>query len=131
MCIFWDYHLTSTILYKLYFSLFTGHMLGVAASWVVQVSIDLYRFFRSIFRSNDEDSDVDTTEQVRILGQKVALTSIRCSSSLVFASIGAGIGATLVRPSLGQWIGKIVNTCKKIITSCLNCVRLIHNNLTY
>ncbi|KAL5080013.1 hypothetical protein RYX36_008434 [Vicia faba] len=84
---------------------FRGHMLGVAASWVVQVGIDLYRFFRSIFRSNDEVSDVDTTEQVRILGQKIALTSIRCSSSLVFASIGAGIGATLVRPSLGQWIG--------------------------
>lgn len=95
-------------------------MLGVAASWVVQVGIDLYRFFRSIFRSNDEDSDVDTTEQVRILRQKVALTSIRCSSSLVFASIGAGIGATLVRPSLGQWIGKIVNsTYTKIITSII------------
>ncbi|CAI8594519.1 unnamed protein product [Vicia faba] len=84
---------------------FRGHMLGVTASWVVQVGIDLYRFFRSIFRSNDEVSDVDTTEQVQILGQKIALTSIRCSSSLVFASIGAGIGATLVRPSLGQWIG--------------------------
>ncbi|KAK2419610.1 hypothetical protein QL285_030449 [Trifolium repens] len=84
---------------------FRGHMLGVAASWVVQVSIEVYRFFRSIFKSNDEDKEVDTPEQVRLLGQKIALTSIRCSSSLVFASIGAGIGATLIRPSLGQWIG--------------------------
>ncbi|AES74402.1 hypothetical protein MtrunA17_Chr6g0449901 [Medicago truncatula] len=89
---------------------FRGHMLGVAASWVVQVGMELYRFFRSIFSANDEDSNVDTTKQdttkqVQLLGQKVALTSIRCSSSLVFASIGAGIGATLVRPSLGQWIG--------------------------
>jgi hypothetical protein len=89
-------------------SLCTGHMLGVAASWVVQVSIEVYRFFRSIFKSNDEDKEVDTPEQVRLLGQKIALTSIRCSSSLVFASIGAGIGATLIRPSLGQWIGKII-----------------------
>nr|AFK41184.1 unknown [Medicago truncatula] len=89
---------------------FRGHMLGVAASWVVQVGMELYRFFRSIFNANDEDSNVDTTKQdttkqVQLLGQKVALTSIRCGSSLVFASIGAGIGATLVRPSLGQWIG--------------------------
>ncbi|GAU16229.1 hypothetical protein TSUD_298620 [Trifolium subterraneum] len=84
---------------------FRGHMLGVAASWVVQVSIEFYRFFKSIFKSNDEDKEVDTPEQVRLLGQKIALTSIRCSSSLVFASIGAGIGATLIRPSLGQWIG--------------------------
>ncbi|CAJ2665352.1 uncharacterized protein LOC123906613 [Trifolium pratense] len=84
---------------------FRGHMLGVAASWVVQVSIEVYRFFRSVFKSNDKDKEVDTPEQVRLLGQKIALTSIRCSSSLVFASIGAGIGATLIRPSLGQWIG--------------------------
>lgn len=89
---------------------FRGHMLGVAASWVVQVGMELYRFFRSIFNAKDEDSNVDTTKQdttkkVQLLGQKVALTSIRCGSSLVFASIGAGIGATLVRPSLGQWIG--------------------------
>ncbi|CAJ2665351.1 unnamed protein product [Trifolium pratense] len=80
-------------------------MLGVAASWVVQVSIEVYRFFISVFKSNDEDKEVDTPEQVRLLGQKIALTSIRCSSSLVFASIGAGIGATLILPSLGQWIG--------------------------
>ncbi|XP_004489251.1 uncharacterized protein [Cicer arietinum] len=84
---------------------FRGHMLGVAASWFVQVGIELYRFFSSMFKSKDEDSDVDTTEQARLLGQKITLTSIRCSSSLIFASIGAGIGATLFRPSLGQWIG--------------------------
>ena len=114
-------------------SLCTGHMLGVAASWAVQVGIELYRFFRSIFNANDEDSNVDTTKQdttkqVQLLGQKVALTSIRCGSSLVFASIGAGIGATLVRPSLGQWIGKIIhNTYIKLLLQslCLNCVSLI------
>lgn len=93
-------------------------MLGVAASWLVQVGIDLYRFFKSVFKSKDEDGDldVDKTEQVGILGQKIVIVTIRCTSSLIFASIGAGIGATLVRPSLGQWIGKIVkNTCRKII----------------
>ncbi|KAJ1399772.1 hypothetical protein SESBI_30075 [Sesbania bispinosa] len=84
---------------------FRGHMLGVAASWLVQVGIELYRFFTSVFKSKDEDSDVDETKQVGLLGQKIAITTIRCTSSLIFASIGAGIGAILFRPSLGQWIG--------------------------
>jgi len=114
-------------------SLCTGHMLGVTASWVVQVGMELYRFFRSIFNANVEDSNVgatkqDTTKKVQLLGQKVALTSIRCGSSLVFASIGAGIGATLVRPSLGQWIGKIINNIyRKLLLQSLflNCVSLI------
>lgn len=82
---------------------FRGHLLGVLASWIVQVGIDVYRFFRSIFTAR-EDS-VDTRAQVRILGTKVYGATVRCGSSLVFASIGAGIGVTLFRPSTGQWIG--------------------------
>ncbi|KAH0699400.1 hypothetical protein KY290_014223 [Solanum tuberosum] len=31
--------------------------------------------------------------------------SKRCGASLVFASIGAGIGAMIVHPTTGQWIG--------------------------
>lgn len=91
-------------------SICTGHMLGVAASWLVQVGIDVYRFFNSVFKStDDEDNDVDKTKQVGLLGHKIFIATVRCSSSLIFASIGAGIGATLIRPSLGQWIGKILN----------------------
>lgn len=84
---------------------FRGHMLGVAASWLVQVGMDLYRFFSSIFKSKNEDADVDTNEQAAVLARKIVLATIRCTSSLIFASIGAGIGASIVRPSLGQWIG--------------------------
>ncbi|KAG5100057.1 hypothetical protein JHK82_045109 [Glycine max] len=84
---------------------FRGHMLGVAASWLVQVGIDLYRFFSSAFQGQHEDNDVDQTNQVGVLGQKVFIATVRCTSSLIFASIGAGIGATLIRPSLGQWVG--------------------------
>ncbi|XP_027347263.1 uncharacterized protein LOC113858726 [Abrus precatorius] len=84
---------------------FRGHMLGVAASWLVQVGIDLYRFFTSMFKDQHEDVDVDKTKQVGVLGQKIFIATVRCTSSLIFASIGAGIGATLFRPSLGQWIG--------------------------
>ncbi|KAG5062353.1 hypothetical protein GmHk_02G003581 [Glycine max] len=85
---------------------FRGHMLGVAASWLVQVGIDLYRFFSSTFQGQYEDNDVDQTNQVGVLGQKVVIATVRCTSSLIFASIGAGIGATFIRrPWLGQWVG--------------------------
>lgn len=81
-------------------------MLGVAASWLIQVGVDLYRFIKPMFKSKDEDIDGDKTKQVGPLAPKIVIATIRCTSSLIFASIGAGIGATIVRPSLGQWIGK-------------------------
>ncbi|KAI3448876.1 hypothetical protein Pfo_005541 [Paulownia fortunei] len=84
---------------------FRGHFLGVLASWIVQVGFDIYRFFTSISKAREDTDRVDTTEQVRILGKKVYGATVRCGASLVFASVGAGIGATLVRPSAGQWIG--------------------------
>lgn len=77
-------------------------MLGVAASWLVQVGVELYRFLVR------ENNNVDKSKQVGLVRQKVFVATVRCSSSLIFASIGAGIGATLIRPSVGQWIGKIM-----------------------
>ncbi|XP_057464757.1 uncharacterized protein LOC130754547 [Actinidia eriantha] len=85
---------------------FRGHFLGVAASWVVQVGIDIYRFFSALFKDDNVEVDkAEAAEQVQLLGKKVYGTTVRCGASLVFASIGAGIGATLFRPSAGQWIG--------------------------
>ncbi|XWS51757.1 hypothetical protein CRYUN_Cryun11dG0010700 [Craigia yunnanensis] len=83
---------------------FRGHLLGVAAAWLVQTGIEIYRCFSRI--TNSEESDgVNITEQAELLGKKISGITIRCGASLVFASIGAGIGATLFRPSIGQWIG--------------------------
>lgn len=59
--------------------------------------------------SDEESNKVDKSEEAKLLGKKVSGVTIRCGASLVFASIGAGIGATLVRPSVGQWIGKQIN----------------------
>ncbi|KAL3815093.1 hypothetical protein ACJIZ3_016361 [Penstemon smallii] len=84
---------------------FRGHLLGVLASWIVQVGTDVYRFFTSISKARKENETIDTKEQLQVLGKKVNGITIRCGASLIFASIGAGIGATLVRPSIGQWIG--------------------------
>ncbi|XP_022716756.1 uncharacterized protein LOC111275596 [Durio zibethinus] len=83
---------------------FRGHLLGVAAAWLVQTGIEIYRCFSRI--TNSEESDgVNITEQTKLLGKKITGVTIRCGASLIFASIGAGIGATLFRPSIGQWIG--------------------------
>ncbi|XP_076922128.1 uncharacterized protein LOC143583802 [Bidens hawaiensis] len=87
---------------------FRGHFLGVAASWLVQVGIECYRFVRDIYKSNHEedvDVDFDQSERAKVLGKKVYGVTVRCGASLVFASIGAGIGATLFRPSSGQAVG--------------------------
>nr|AFK34721.1 unknown [Lotus japonicus] len=99
-------------------------MLGVAASWLIQVGVDLYRFIKPMFKSKDEDIDGDKTKQVGPLAPKIVIATIRCTSSLIFASIGAGIGATIVRPSLGQWIGCAVGdlTGPIIVACCLDQV---------
>ena len=82
----------------------------MAASWLIQVGIEVgvevYRYISRTIKSREEVDDIDTAEQVKILGKKVIFTTIRSGASLVFASIGAGIGASLIRPSSGQWIGK-------------------------
>ncbi|XP_071702632.1 uncharacterized protein [Rutidosis leptorrhynchoides] len=85
---------------------FRGHCLGVAASWLVQVGIECYPFVRDILKSNEVELDADDqSERVKTLGKKVYGVTVRCGASLVFAAIGAGIGATLFRPSSGQSVG--------------------------
>lgn len=84
-------------------------MLGVAASWVVQVGVRIFQLFT--YKSRNEDVSVDKGERIRIFKDKVIIATIRCNASLIFASIGGGIGATLFRPSIGQWIGKIYQHC--------------------
>ncbi|WCJ33066.1 hypothetical protein M5689_014450 [Euphorbia peplus] len=94
---------TYLYIFKVSRTTFRGYLLGVAASWLVQVGIEVYRLFSRIAKS-EENCKLDK-EQVTILGKKVTGITIRCGVSIVFASIGAGIGAALIRPSTGQWIG--------------------------
>ncbi|KAK3010039.1 hypothetical protein RJ639_012808 [Escallonia herrerae] len=83
----------------------TGHFLGVAASWLLQVGIGIYHFVSRLYKSDEDADENDKVVQVKILVKKVCVTTISCAASLVLASIGAGIGATFFRPSAGQWIG--------------------------
>ncbi|RDX94379.1 hypothetical protein CR513_23235, partial [Mucuna pruriens] len=101
---------------------FRGHMLGVAASWLVQVGIGLFQFVK--FMSKNENDDINKDLKIRRFRQKVYIATIRCNASLIFASIGAGIGATLFRPSAGQWVGCIAGDLAGpvIVTFCANRV---------
>ncbi|KAI8557495.1 hypothetical protein RHMOL_Rhmol04G0015000 [Rhododendron molle] len=77
--------------------------LVIAAWWLVQSGIDAYRFFSNVFK--EDNNRVERAEQLQLLVKKVYANTLKGAASLVFASIGAGIGATLFHPSAGQWIG--------------------------
>lgn len=89
---------------------YAGHFLGIAASWTVQVGIEIYRcLFRSV-KPEEEEEEVEQvliSEKAKDLGNKVVGITVRCGASLVFAAIGAGICSCLIRPSMGQWIGEL------------------------
>ena len=91
---------------------YAGHFLGIAASWTVQVGIEIYRCVSRYVKPKDDEEEeegeqVVILEQAKDLGNKVVGITVRCGASLVFAAIGAGICSCLIRPSMGQWIGML------------------------
>ncbi|XP_042414048.1 uncharacterized protein LOC122002790 [Zingiber officinale] len=113
---------TTIFLYSVSRSTFRGQLLAVAATWFVQVVIEGYRCF---FRKNISNSeDIDNIQKVRLFRKKIFGTTIKCSASLVFASIGAGIGA-LVHPSTGQWIGCAIGDFAGPIVAIV-CLEKLH-----
>lgn len=111
---------TSVYFFRVSRTTFRGHALGVAASWLVQVGIEIYRYISAKVKPKEDDIS-DETDKIILLRKKIAGATLRCSTSLVFASIGAGIGATLFRPSTGQWIGCAVGDLAGpvIVTICV------------
>ncbi|RZC89871.1 hypothetical protein C5167_035866 [Papaver somniferum] len=84
---------------------FRGHLLGIAAAWLVQVGIDIYRSCKFMFTDKPEEAEkIDRAALMKLIGTKICITTVKCGGSLIFASIGAGIGA-FFHPSIGQWIG--------------------------
>ncbi|PWA81062.1 hypothetical protein CTI12_AA191170 [Artemisia annua] len=96
-------------LFRPSFGQFIRQILGYAASWLVQVGIECYRYVRDISKSNQVDDinvDAKHKEEAKLPRQRVYYVTVWCCSSLVSASIGSGITATLFRPSFGQFISK-------------------------
>lgn len=85
---------------------FRAHALGVAAAWVVQSIIEVYRCFIRKPSEGDEPSDqqFEDMEKFRLFGRKIYGITIKSCFCLVLASVGAGIGA-LLHPVHGQWFG--------------------------
>ncbi|KAL8028569.1 hypothetical protein ABFX02_14G169500 [Erythranthe guttata] len=87
----------STYIFNVGKTTFRGHFLGVLASWIVHVGVDIYEFFTHVYK-----------RQFRVLAKWVFGATIGCGASLVFASIGGGVGATIINPAAGQFIGCVV-----------------------
>ncbi|CAN6994509.1 unnamed protein product [Brassica oleracea var. botrytis] len=99
---------THVYIYKVSQTTLRGHFLGIAASWTVQIGIEIYRCVSRYVKPvevEEEGEQVVISEQAKDLGNKVVGITVRCGASLVFAAIGAGICSCLIRPSMGQWIG--------------------------
>lgn len=77
--------------------------MGVAAAWVVQSIVEVYRCFFS--KPSNDQAMFDEMDKVKLFGKKIYGITVKCGFSLVFASIGAGIGV-LVHPVHGQWLGE-------------------------
>ncbi|GAV62712.1 LOW QUALITY PROTEIN: hypothetical protein CFOL_v3_06235 [Cephalotus follicularis] len=104
------------------------YLLGVAASWLVQVGIEIYRYVSRILKSKEEENRQNNCEQAKVLGKKVTGITIRCSASLIFASIWAGIGACLIRP-IGQWIGCALGDLAGPIILTFYLEKALHSDL--
>ncbi|XVE93425.1 hypothetical protein REPUB_Repub01dG0191200 [Reevesia pubescens] len=62
---------TTVYFFRVSRTTFKGHLLGVAAAWLVQTGIEIYRCFSRI--TNSEESDgVNITEQAKLLGNKIS-----------------------------------------------------------
>jgi hypothetical protein len=90
----------------------TGHAVAIAASWLVQLIFDIYKCVWNVYRRKRKLEkgntkgyyEVEVDELIK-LWRKVVGNTLKCGASLALASVGAGAGATIVRPALGQWIG--------------------------
>ncbi|KAL3503608.1 hypothetical protein ACH5RR_038057 [Cinchona calisaya] len=118
-----------TYIYSVGKTTFRGHFLGILASWLVQVGIDVYRFLSRVFGSKEETDEVDKAEQLQLLGRKIYIATLRCGASLIFASVGAGIGAIIIRPTLGQWIGCAIGDLAGPVILSLIFEKLFHVEL--
>jgi hypothetical protein len=89
-----------------------AHALGVAANWMVQLVLDIYRSISASLYVRTKDGKpvgLDAKELKRLARRTVGNT-LKGIASLLLASLGAGLGTVLIRPSTGTWIGMFAST---------------------
>ncbi|KAI5081062.1 hypothetical protein GOP47_0004245 [Adiantum capillus-veneris] len=90
---------------------FRGQLLGIAATWLVQLLIDIYFYVRALYRRRRKtQTSVDyqvEKEELAFLLRKTVGNTLKCGAALALSSVGAGIGVVLMRPSWGQRIGNM------------------------
>lgn len=88
---------------------FRGQLLGIAASWLVQLLIDIYTYIRALYRRRRKmQTGVDyrvEKEELAFFLRKTVGNTLKCGAALALSSVGAGIGVVLIYPSWGQRLG--------------------------
>uniref|UniRef100_A0A7N0TY63 Uncharacterized protein n=1 Tax=Kalanchoe fedtschenkoi TaxID=63787 RepID=A0A7N0TY63_KALFE len=87
---------------------FRTHVLVVASQWIIEVVTETCIFVRPPKTSDVDVDTIEQREQAKHLGKKIVGATIKGAASLIFATVGAAIFATLFQPSLGQWIGCVL-----------------------
>ncbi|GJY20503.1 hypothetical protein Tco_0393069 [Tanacetum coccineum] len=97
--------------------LVTLDVAGEGRTVFYKVGIECYGCVCDIVKSKNEGAEVDVVvqkgERAKVLGKRVCDITVRYGASLVLASIGAGIGATLFRPT-------IFSECVSYLVLCLD-----------
>lgn len=104
------------------------------ANWVVQLVLDMYRYGRASLSKRQVEGKKqgkqglqDPSKDFKGLMRKAAGNSLKGGASLVLASIGAGVGTVLIKPSIGTWIGKSICTSsfflevQNVTVDCFYC----------
>jgi butyrate response factor 1 len=79
---------------------------------MVQLVLDIYRSISTSLYVRTKDGKpvgLDARELKRLARRTVGNT-LKGIASLLLASLGAGLGTVLIRPSTGTWIGMFAST---------------------
>ncbi|KAH6556135.1 hypothetical protein KP509_1Z202400 [Ceratopteris richardii] len=94
---------------------FRGQLLGIAATWLVNLLVDIYSYLSGLHRrltkmqvgdGCDVDYEVEK-EELAFLLRKTVGNTLKCGAALTISSVGAGVGVLVLHPSWGQRIGSI------------------------
>lgn len=91
---------------------FRGQLLGIAASWLVQLLLDIFFCIRALYRRRRKLPAGNTgwycqieQEELAFLLRKTVGNTLKCGASLALASVGGGLGVVMISSNWGQRIG--------------------------
>lgn len=89
---------------------FRGQLLGIAASWLVQLLLDIFFCIRAIYRQRRKlpagfKGFAIEQDELAFLLRKTVGNTLKCGAALALASVGGSLGAVMIGSNWGQRIG--------------------------